>query len=437
MHLVHYTTTASASSHSCSPCAPLPVNRRQMICDWHKMGMCTQGGSCTFQHPRITAEEQRANRFANSRESPPSLRSAVSSGSDQTITPRLALQAVPASSAEGVPPRRLRAMRDNIFTEGVRKGYESCLSMRAGDEFHVIATRSAESSTWLWVRRRVLPPRVGTRQVGYVNARDVVEVGTVVGDVFAGEPVVASSVAVSVPSAPRLPAGLAFSSPQSPSQRSQGHVSPVTWRVWIDGSTDPKRGFACSCVLQVPGSSRELSRETRAVAGFFVGATASELAGLLLSLQILDQQWTEELRARASVAVSVSPALTVTISTDSTKVVEYLGGDQPKTDSGRKLWYMIKVARAARARLQQSGMRIDITWIPREDNGEANKLAQDRMRQARDCDNWDSNLLPGAGIFCFTDEARQAIARTEYGAWITSGNGCDFQHSATRLESFM
>ena len=411
----------------------------------HKMGMCTQAGSCTFQHPRITAEEQCASLHAYARESPPSSRFAWSSGSDQTIAARLALQAGPASCAEGVPPRTLRATSDIFFTEGKEKGYESCLSMRAGDEFHVIATRSAGSSTWLWVRRRVLP-RVGTRQVGYVNASDVVEIGTVVGDVPAGEPVVASSVAVSVSSVPdpkldcpRRPAGLASSSPQSPSQGSQGSVSPVSWHVWCDGSNHDKRGFACSCVLKVvaPGPSRELSRETRAVAGFFVGSTASELAGLLLTLQTLDKHWTEELRARASVAVSVSPALTVTIYTDSAKVVAYLSGDQPKTASGRRLWYMIKFARAARATLQQSGMRIDITWIPREDNGEANKLAQDRMRQARDHDNWDSNLLAGAGISCFTDEAVQAMAMTEFATWVTSGNGCEFQHSATRLESFM
>ena len=72
---------------SSSPCVPLPVHRRQMICEWHKMGMCTQGGSCTFHHPRITAEEQYANFLAYDCQSCPSSPFASSFGSDQTFTP--------------------------------------------------------------------------------------------------------------------------------------------------------------------------------------------------------------------------------------------------------------------------------------------------------------------------------------------------------------
>ena len=53
-----------------------------MICEWHKMGMCTQGGSCTFHHPRITAEEQYANFLAYDCQSCPSSRFASSFGSD-------------------------------------------------------------------------------------------------------------------------------------------------------------------------------------------------------------------------------------------------------------------------------------------------------------------------------------------------------------------
>ena len=60
---------------------------RQMFCEWHKMGMCTQGGSCTFHHPRITAEEQYANFLAYDCQSCPSSRFASSFGSDQTFTP--------------------------------------------------------------------------------------------------------------------------------------------------------------------------------------------------------------------------------------------------------------------------------------------------------------------------------------------------------------
>ena len=344
-------------------------------------------------------------------------------------------------------------MRDIDFTH--LAGYESCLSMRAGDEFDEKTTQSTVSSAWIWARR-VLPP-VGTKQVGYVHVRHVVEVGTVVGDVPAGEQAVAALVAVAVSCAPHpkldhphRPAELASSSPQSPSQGSHNPVSSVSWHVWCDGSNDDKRGFACSCVVKVasPGLSRDtcdlqrylcsgISRDTCAVAGFFIGSATSELAGLILSLQTLEKHWTQELRARASVADSVSPVLTVTISTDSSRVVEYLSGDQPKTESGRKLWYIIQFARATKARLQQLGMLIDIIWISRQDNAEANQLAKARLRRARDHENWDPKLLAGAGASCFSDDAVQALARTEFATWVVEGNGWECQHSATRLGNFM
>ena len=65
------------------------------------MGMCIQGGSCTFHHPRITAEEQYANFLAYDCQSCPSSRFASSFGSDQTFTPdpAAATGANPAAAA--------------------------------------------------------------------------------------------------------------------------------------------------------------------------------------------------------------------------------------------------------------------------------------------------------------------------------------------------